>query len=78
MSWIKKQLNFRDLKKIINILEDEVGEKVKDIIIAVDLEDLLEDIIHRVIVECITNDPVIMDRIKDHIQKFMDKLTGDD
>lgn len=78
MSWIKKQLNFRDLKRVLDILEDEVGEKVKDIVIAVDLEDLLEDIIHRVIFELITNDPIVMSYIKDHIQEFIDKLTGND
>lgn len=74
MSDWKKFWKMRDIKKIFRILDDEVGDKLEDVLIAVDLEELLEDIIQRVIVETITNDPEIAERIKKHIEDFIAKL----
>jgi len=45
-----------------------------DVLIAVNLEDLVEDIVHRVLVEAITSDPIVVERIERHIKDFLDKL----
>lgn len=74
MSDWRKFWKMRDLKKAFRILDDEIGDKLDEVKIAVDLEDLLEDIIHRVVVEAITNDPELSERIKKHIKDFIDKL----
>ena len=73
-SELQKQLKFRDLKKLFGILSEEVGDRLNDAIVAVDLESLIEEIIHRIIVETVTKDPEIVNRIERHIRGFIDKF----